>query len=57
MKIIITDGWANGEVYYNWVLYDGPDGIDERYGREDTLEECIEKISSHRAEIAQSYLQ
>lgn len=40
---------------YEWVLYDGPDGIDDFCGRENSLGQVFEKIIYHRTRIAMSY--
>ena len=56
MKIEITEDFITG--MYNWVLYDGPDGIDgidEFYGSENTLGEVFEQIILHRTQNALSY--
>ena len=55
MKIEITQDFITGN--YNWVLYDGPDGIDEFRGSENTLGEVFEKIILHRTQNALSYVE
>ena len=40
---------------YEWVLYDGPDGIDDYCGRETSLGQVFEKIIYYRTLNAMSY--
>lgn len=40
---------------YSWTLYDGPDGIDEFYGKENSLGEVFEQIVHYRTLNALSY--
>jgi hypothetical protein len=53
MKIEITYDFIVG--MYNWVLCDGPDGIDFYQGSENTLGEVFEKIVYYRTQNALSY--
>jgi hypothetical protein len=53
MKIEITEDFITG--MYNWVLYDGPENIDEFRGYETTLGEVFEKIVYYRTQNALSY--
>lgn len=46
---------SDGNKWYEWKMYDGPDGIDESSGRGDTLGECFEKIMCERTITAISY--
>jgi len=55
MKIEITEDFITG--MYNWVLCDGPDGIDEFRGSENTLGEVFEQIILHRTLNALSYVE
>lgn len=48
MKIEILH--RNG--HYYWVLYDGPDGIDQYEGAADSLGSAMEQIISKRVENA-----
>ena len=54
MKIEILEDSLTG--CYNWVLYDGPDGIDEFRGYENSLGEVFEQIILHRTRNALSYV-
>jgi hypothetical protein len=48
--------WYRPEtVSYEWVLYDGPDGIDEYCGRANSLGEVFERIIYYRTLIGLSY--
>ena len=51
MKIEITDDTGT----YNWILYDGPEEIDEFYGSEYTLGEAFEAIIARRTMIGLEY--
>jgi hypothetical protein len=55
MKIEITEDFITG--MYTWVLCDGPDGIDEFRGSENTLGEVFEQIILHRTRNALSYME
>ena len=55
MKIEILQDPLTG--CYNWVFYDGPDGIDEFSGFENTLGEVFEKIITYRVKNALSYVE
>lgn len=46
---------TNTSIGYKWKLYDGPDGIDEMEGEEDSLGKAFESIIMHRTLIALSY--
>lgn len=64
----ITINFDNNK--YHWELYDGPDGIDDYKGSEDSLSQCFEEIikkriinsltyadtDSHLKEIIRQYL-
>jgi hypothetical protein len=54
MKIEILQDSITG--MYNWVLYDGPENIDEFRGSENTLGEVFEQIILHRTLNAASYV-
>lgn len=47
-------GNSNGS--YDWFLWDGPDGIDEYKGTEQSLGEAFEKIVYYRTITALDYL-
>jgi len=53
MHIEIDDNVLTG--IYSWTLYDGPDGIDEFYGKANSLGEVFEQIILHRTQNALSY--
>jgi len=55
MKIEITEDFITG--MHNWVLYDGPENIDEFRGSENTLGEVFEKIILYRTQNALSYVE
>jgi hypothetical protein len=40
---------------YEWVMYDGPDGIDDYCGRENSLGQVFERIIYYRTLIERSY--
>lgn len=40
---------------FAWKLYDGPDGIEEAQGAEDSLLECFLAAEEARTRIAQEY--
>lgn len=42
---------------YEWALYDGPDGIDDYCGRENSLGQVFEKIIYYRTLIGLSYME
>lgn len=44
-----------GNQWYEWVMYDGPDGIDDYCGREKSLGECFEKIVRYSYVVELSY--
>ena len=46
---------SDGNMWYEWQMYDGPDGIDDSCGRGDTLGECFEHIVRERFKTAMSY--
>lgn len=53
MHIEIDDNILTG--IYSWTLYDGPEEIDEFYGKANTLGEVFAQIVHHRTLIALSY--
>ncbi len=55
MKIEILQNPETGT--YNWVFYDGPDGIDEFSGCEDSLGEVFEKIIYFQITNSLSYFE
>ena len=56
MQIEITDHFTNdGRVYYEWSLYDGPDGIDYAHGYASDLVQAFSKIFEWRERIAADY--
>lgn len=46
---------SNGNKWYEWKMYDGPDGIDESFGRTKTLGECFEDVIHERTITGISY--
>jgi len=46
---------ANGDVYYHWELWDGPDGIDHATGFGVDLPTVFRKVTEWRQKIAESY--
>ena len=56
MKIEITNRFTtDGQVYYEWSLYDGPDGIDHAHGYASDLVQAFSKIFEWRERIAADY--
>jgi hypothetical protein len=56
MQLTVTEMVdSDGNRWYEWQMYDGPDGIDDSSGRANTLGECFEKVVHNRTITAISY--
>lgn len=56
MRIRILDKYTpDGNLYYEWWLNEGPDGIDEVHGYATDLITAFSKIIEWREKIAQDY--
>jgi hypothetical protein len=55
MRIEIFDAKANGQTYYKFVLYDGPEATDEVRGFATDLIGAMTKILEWRERIARDY--
>ena len=56
MKIEIYDRFTpDGRPYYEWSLWDGPDGIDHAHGYASDLVQAFSKIFEWRERIAADY--
>jgi len=57
MKINITNHFtAAGTEYYEWDLWDGPDGIDHMHGYAVDLVQAFSKIIEWREKLARDYI-
>jgi len=57
MKIEIVDRFTpEGRVFYEWNLWDGPDGIDHAHGYASDLVQAFSKIFEWRERIAADYV-
>jgi len=57
MKIEIIDRFTpEGRVFYEWNLWDGPDGIDHAHGYASDLVQAFSKIFEWRERIAADYV-
>lgn len=58
MKIEILNHFTkNGQEFFYWTLWDGPDGIDEVKGFATDLAEVFSKILEWRERIAADYVE
>jgi hypothetical protein len=56
MTLIVTEIVdSDGNRWYEWKMYDGPDGIEESSGCTNTLGECFEHVIRERTITAISY--
>lgn len=56
MKIEITNRFTpNGKEFYEWDLYDGPDGIDHVHGYANDLIQAFSKIVEWQDRIGRDY--
>lgn len=56
MRVEIHGQFApNGKPYYEWDLWDGPDGIEHVHGFASDIISCFTKILEWQERIAQDY--
>lgn len=55
MKVEVTNQWFQGREYFEFTLYDGPDGSERAHGYSVDLIEAFTKIIEWREMIARDY--
>lgn len=55
MKVEISNQWFQGREYFEFTLYDGPDGSERAHGYSVDLIEAFTKIIEWREMIARDY--
>ena len=57
MKVKIIDRFTpSGKIFYEWWLFDGPDGIDHAHGYAVDMIQAFSKILEWRERIANDYV-